>query len=95
MRALEYYSGILFLTTNRVGSIDEALRSRIHMSVLSSLKRSTDGEDMGRATRPGSHTRPEPLDGQGCHHRLGETTLPHPDGEPKGRLEWQSDPERH
>ncbi|KAK3319532.1 hypothetical protein B0T19DRAFT_487869 [Cercophora scortea] len=34
LRALEYYSGILFLTTNRVGSIDEAFRSRIHMSLL-------------------------------------------------------------
>ncbi|KAK7449875.1 hypothetical protein Landi51_05592 [Colletotrichum acutatum] len=34
LRALEYYSGILFLTTNRVGTIDEAFRSRIHMSLL-------------------------------------------------------------
>lgn len=33
LRALEYYSGILFLTTNRVGAIDEAFRSRIHMSL--------------------------------------------------------------
>ena len=31
LRALEYYTGILFLTTNRVGTIDEAFRSRIHM----------------------------------------------------------------
>lgn len=30
---LEYYSGILFLTTNRVGAIDEAFRSRIHISL--------------------------------------------------------------
>ncbi|CAG8949094.1 hypothetical protein HYFRA_00002223 [Hymenoscyphus fraxineus] len=34
LRSLEYYSGILFLTTNRVGTIDEAFRSRIHMSLL-------------------------------------------------------------
>lgn len=34
LRALEYYSGILFLTTNRVGSIDEAFRSRIHMRLV-------------------------------------------------------------
>lgn len=34
LRALEYYSGILFLTTNRVGTIDEAFRSRIHMSLF-------------------------------------------------------------
>lgn len=30
LRALEYYQGILFLTTNRVGSFDEAFSSRIH-----------------------------------------------------------------
>ncbi|KAH9907824.1 hypothetical protein F4778DRAFT_719249 [Xylariomycetidae sp. FL2044] len=33
LRTLEYYNGILFLTTNRVGSIDEAFKSRIHMSL--------------------------------------------------------------
>lgn len=33
LRALEYYTGILFLTTNRVGTIDEAFRSRIHMTL--------------------------------------------------------------
>lgn len=31
LRVLEYYSGILFLTTNRVGSLDEAFKSRIHL----------------------------------------------------------------
>lgn len=31
LRTLEYYSGILFLTTNRVGSFDDAFRSRIHV----------------------------------------------------------------
>ena len=31
MRILEYYSGILFLTTNRVGAIDDAFRSRLHL----------------------------------------------------------------
>lgn len=30
LRLLEYYSGILFLTTNRIGVIDEAFKSRIH-----------------------------------------------------------------
>ncbi|KAH6693395.1 P-loop containing nucleoside triphosphate hydrolase protein [Leptodontidium sp. MPI-SDFR-AT-0119] len=34
LRTLEYYSGILFLTTNRVGSIDPAFKSRIHMSLF-------------------------------------------------------------
>ncbi|KAL8310283.1 hypothetical protein RB597_010213 [Gaeumannomyces tritici] len=33
LRVLEYYSGILFLTTNRVGAFDEAFRSRIHLSL--------------------------------------------------------------
>lgn len=33
LRVLEYYSGILFLTTNRVGILDEAFKSRIHISL--------------------------------------------------------------
>ena len=30
---LEYYAGILFLTTNRIGDFDEAFASRIHLSL--------------------------------------------------------------
>ncbi|RPA85072.1 P-loop containing nucleoside triphosphate hydrolase protein, partial [Ascobolus immersus RN42] len=33
LRLLEYYQGILFLTTNRVGSFDEAFHSRIHIAL--------------------------------------------------------------
>ncbi|KAH7140359.1 hypothetical protein B0J13DRAFT_557563 [Dactylonectria estremocensis] len=33
LRVLEYYNGLLFLTTNRVGTIDEAFKSRIHLSL--------------------------------------------------------------
>ncbi|KAK0660029.1 ATP-dependent zinc metalloprotease FtsH 2 [Lasiodiplodia hormozganensis] len=33
LRLLEYYSGILFLTTNRVENIDAAFESRIHLSL--------------------------------------------------------------
>ncbi|KAE9375264.1 P-loop containing nucleoside triphosphate hydrolase protein [Stipitochalara longipes BDJ] len=33
LRYLEYYQGILFLTTNRVGVFDEAFASRIHISM--------------------------------------------------------------
>ncbi|ROV97467.1 hypothetical protein VPNG_08687 [Cytospora leucostoma] len=33
LRVLEYYAGILFLTTNRVGDFDEAFASRIHVSL--------------------------------------------------------------
>ncbi|KAK2841626.1 hypothetical protein FQN49_006069 [Arthroderma sp. PD_2] len=31
LRKLEYYNGILFLTTNRIGKIDQAISSRIHL----------------------------------------------------------------
>ncbi|KAH6657397.1 P-loop containing nucleoside triphosphate hydrolase protein [Truncatella angustata] len=31
LRVLEYYSGILFLTTNRVATFDDAFKSRIHV----------------------------------------------------------------
>lgn len=33
LRILEYYSGILFLTTNKIGVVDEAFKSRIHLSL--------------------------------------------------------------
>ncbi|KAI6306758.1 hypothetical protein MCOR34_007871 [Pyricularia oryzae] len=33
LRALEFYRGILFLTTNRVGSFDDAFISRIHVQL--------------------------------------------------------------
>ncbi|KAI0381093.1 hypothetical protein F5Y04DRAFT_281067 [Hypomontagnella monticulosa] len=33
LRALDYFQGILFLTTNRVGLFDEAFLSRIHVSI--------------------------------------------------------------
>jgi hypothetical protein len=33
LRVLEYYAGILFLTTNRIGDFDEAFGSRIHISL--------------------------------------------------------------
>ncbi|KAK8172526.1 hypothetical protein BKA80DRAFT_251867 [Phyllosticta citrichinensis] len=34
LRTLEYYSGILFLTTNRLGAIDEAFHSRIKIAMF-------------------------------------------------------------
>ncbi|KAI1417817.1 P-loop containing nucleoside triphosphate hydrolase protein [Hypoxylon sp. FL1857] len=33
LRALEYYSGILFLTTNRVTTFDDGFKSRIHVPI--------------------------------------------------------------
>jgi SpoVK/Ycf46/Vps4 family AAA+-type ATPase len=34
LRMLEYYKGLLFLTTNRVGASDEAFKSRVHISLF-------------------------------------------------------------
>lgn len=33
LRILKHYQGVLFLTTDRVGKIDEAFRSRVHISL--------------------------------------------------------------
>ncbi|KAL6791559.1 P-loop containing nucleoside triphosphate hydrolase protein [Trichoderma sp. SZMC 28012] len=33
LRVLEYYAGVLFLTTNRIGDFDEAFASRVHISL--------------------------------------------------------------
>ncbi|KAL9107257.1 MAG: hypothetical protein Q9227_007798 [Pyrenula ochraceoflavens] len=33
LRALDYFQGILFLTTNRIGKFDEAFSSRIHVQI--------------------------------------------------------------
>ncbi|KAI9859122.1 MAG: hypothetical protein M1813_007078 [Trichoglossum hirsutum] len=33
LRTLEYYKGVLFITTNRVSAFDEAFKSRIHLSL--------------------------------------------------------------
>ncbi len=33
LRSMEYYRGIMFLTTNRVGQIDDAIMSRVHLVV--------------------------------------------------------------
>lgn len=34
LRVLEYYDGLLFLTTNRTGALDEAFKSRIHLKLF-------------------------------------------------------------
>ncbi|KAJ4291995.1 hypothetical protein N0V90_009894 [Kalmusia sp. IMI 367209] len=34
LRMLEYYKGVLILTTNRIGTFDEAFKSRIHLSLF-------------------------------------------------------------
>ncbi|KAE8351570.1 hypothetical protein BDV28DRAFT_158618 [Aspergillus coremiiformis] len=49
LRVLEYYSGILFLTTNRVGALDEAIRSRVHISLYYPRLRIEDTEAILRS----------------------------------------------
>jgi hypothetical protein len=34
LRALEFYNGILFLTTNRIGAFDDAILSRVHIQLF-------------------------------------------------------------
>lgn len=34
LKQLEYFQGILFLTSNRVGCFDEAIRSRLHLALM-------------------------------------------------------------
>ncbi|KAL8932924.1 MAG: hypothetical protein Q9216_006609, partial [Gyalolechia sp. 2 TL-2023] len=60
LRVLEFYPGILFLTTNKVGHFDEAFKSRIHVSLYypSLDKRSTlqiwkmNLDRLGRSKKP-------------------------------------------
>lgn len=54
LRKLEYYRGIMFLTTNRIHSFDEAFRSRIHIAIRypdldQSARRSIWGNFMKKA----------------------------------------------
>jgi hypothetical protein len=34
LHALEFYDGLLFLTTNRVGTFDDAIMSRVHIQMF-------------------------------------------------------------
>lgn len=45
LRTLEYFNGILFLTTNRIGTFDQAFQSRVHVTLgLPALDRSRRAE---------------------------------------------------
>jgi len=66
LRLLEYYEGILFLTTNRVDNIDAAFESRIHLSLQYSeldrdARHSVWAAFLKRSTNL-SRFRPEELD---------------------------------
>ncbi len=69
LRILEYYQGIMFLTTNRIGSFDDAFKSRIHLAVmypaLSPTSRKSLWEMFLRKASPGSSLKwlnPESLE---------------------------------
>ena len=53
---IEYYEGILFLTTNRVDDFDEAFQSRIHLTIrydsLGASKRKAIWSNLLNSTRP-------------------------------------------
>lgn len=48
LRILEYFNGILFLTTNRPGTLDEAVKSRVHMSLYYSPLGESETEEIFR-----------------------------------------------
>ena len=58
LRVLEYYQGIMFLTTNRIGSFDDAFKSRIHLAIkypaLSPASRKSLWRMFLRKASPGS-----------------------------------------
>lgn len=67
LRSIEYYQGILFLTTNRREEFDEAFQSRIHLSLEYPA---LDNEKRARIWRNLLETRPVPAawDMRQYHH---------------------------
>jgi ATPase family protein associated with various cellular activities (AAA) len=49
LRTLEYYQGLLFLTTNRVENIDDAISSRIHVMIKYKELSSTNRRELWEA----------------------------------------------
>ncbi|CAH0034031.1 unnamed protein product [Clonostachys rhizophaga] len=69
LRMLEYYEGILFMTTNRVDTIDPAFESRIHLSLEYPNLTDASREQVWRAFF-------EPIDGQGDKaHELSDADI--------------------
>ena len=48
LRALEYYEGIMFLTTNRISDFDPAFISRVHVALKYNRLDSQAKRDLGR-----------------------------------------------
>lgn len=66
LRALEYYQGVLFLTTNRVGTFDEAMLSRIHVVLHYADFEDSEREKIWNTSfRKLGEERPEILVGRG------------------------------
>lgn len=86
LRKLEYYDGIMFLTTNRVETIDEAFASRIHMplrfdALNESARKHVWKGHLGKAvTRHGqAQCSPQDIDRLAQEKLNGrEVWLPHP-----------------
>jgi SpoVK/Ycf46/Vps4 family AAA+-type ATPase len=69
LRMLEYYEGILFMTTNRVDTIDPAFESRIHLSLEYPNLTDASREQVWRAFF-------EPVDDQGAKaHELSDADI--------------------
>lgn len=49
LRALEYYSGMIFLTTNEPGRIDDAVSSRIHLAIEYEALKKKDRQEIWMA----------------------------------------------
>jgi len=50
LRHLEYYSGVIFMTTNLIDNIDDAVRSRCHMHLCYKPLSRTLREDLWRSS---------------------------------------------
>ncbi|KAF4995188.1 hypothetical protein FGRMN_5326 [Fusarium graminum] len=67
LRMLEYYEGILFLTTNRVNDMDQAFQSRIHMSLEYSSLDNSAREAVWRGFLNRAVTLDSEVDGESVH----------------------------
>ncbi|CZR60683.1 uncharacterized protein PAC_10579 [Phialocephala subalpina] len=60
LRLLEYYEGIMILTTNRIGAFDAAFKSRIHLAIKYPALSVASRRDLWTTFITNIHTRPFP-----------------------------------
>ncbi|KAF4625883.1 hypothetical protein G7Y89_g12278 [Cudoniella acicularis] len=60
LRLLEYYEGIMILTTNRIGAFDAAFKSRIHLAIKYPALSFSSRRDLWITFVTNVHTRPLP-----------------------------------